>query len=91
MFYKFFDKKPSGGRAKNGNMSNKELATELNKPTIKKFKKRKVHSTFIDNICGADFSNIQLICKINKIFRFLLCATDIHSKHSWVIPLKDKK
>ena len=35
---------------KNENMSKKQLAEELSKPIIKKFKKRKVHSTFIDNI-----------------------------------------
>ena len=35
---------------KNENMSKKQLAEELSKPIIRKFKKRKVHSTFIDNI-----------------------------------------
>ena len=34
---------------------------------------------------------MQLISKINKGIRFLLCAIDIFSKHAWVIPLKDKK
>ena len=37
---------------KNENISNKELAEELHKPIIKKFKKRKVQSPFIDNIWG---------------------------------------
>ena len=31
-------------------MSNEELAEELQKPIIKKFKQRKVYSSFIDNI-----------------------------------------
>ena len=31
-------------------MSNNELAEELHKPIIRKFKKRKVYSSFIDNI-----------------------------------------
>ena len=31
-------------------MPNKELAEELHKPIIRKFEKRKVHSTFIENI-----------------------------------------
>ena len=34
---------------------------------------------------------MQLISKFNKGSRFLLCAIDIYSKNTWVIPLKDKK
>ena len=33
----------SGGAIKNDNISNKELAEELHKPIIKRFKKRKVY------------------------------------------------
>ena len=48
MVYKFLDKKNSGGAAmltnkSSINVSNKELAVELHKPIIRKFKKRKVH------------------------------------------------
>ena len=43
---------------KNENISNKELAEELHKPIIRKFKKRKLHSSFIDNI----WVLILLIC-----------------------------
>ena len=74
---------------KNENISNKELAKELQKPIIRKFKKRKVYSTFIDNILGADLADMQLIIKFNKGFRFLLCVIDIYSKR--VVPSKDKK
>ena len=52
MVYKLSDKKTSG--FKNVNISNKELAEEFHKPIIRKFKKRKVHSPFIDNIWGDD-------------------------------------
>ena len=41
MVYKFFDKKTSGGTAKNKYISNKELAEELHNAMIKKFAKRK--------------------------------------------------
>ena len=44
MVYKFFGKQTSGGLIKNKIMSNEELAEELGKPIIRKFKKRKVHS-----------------------------------------------
>ena len=57
MVYTFFDKKTSGSGIKNENISNKELPEELHKliiRIIRKFKKRKVHSSFIDNIWGAE-------------------------------------
>ena len=52
------------------NISNKELAEELQKPIIRKFKKRKVHSLFIGNIWETDLTDMQLISKFNKRFRF---------------------
>ena len=57
--------------------SDKELTEELHKPTIKKIKKRKVQSSFIDNIWGADLADMQLISKFNKGICFLLCVFDI--------------
>ena len=42
--------KTFGSGIRNENISNRELAKELYKPVIRKFKKRKVHSPFIDNI-----------------------------------------
>ena len=63
MVYKFFNKKTSGSGIKN--ISNKELAEELNKPIIRKFNKRKVQSPFIDNIWGTDLADMQLISKFN--------------------------
>ena len=87
-FINFLIKKSNSGIK---NISNKELAEELNKPIIKKINKRKVHSPFIGNIWDADLADMQLISKFNKEFRFLLCVIDICSKYAWVIPLKDKK
>ena len=84
-------KMASAGTDKNGNISNKELAEELHKPIIRKFNKRKIHSPFTDNICGADLADMQLMSKFNKGFRFLLCVIVIYRKYALVIPLKDKK
>ena len=67
------------------------MAEELHKPIIRKFKKRKVDSTFIENIWGTDLGDMLLMSKFNKGFRFLLCAIDIYSKYAWVVPLNDKK
>ena len=70
---------------------NEQLADELHKPIIKKFKKRKVYSAFKDNIWAVDLADMQLMNKFNKGFKFLLCVVDICSKYAWVVPLKDKK
>ena len=62
----FFGRKTPGGTVKKENISNKELAEELNKPIITKFEKRKVHSTFIDNNWGTDLADMHLIGKFDK-------------------------
>ena len=90
MIYKFFDKKSQGSGLANNN-ENIQLANELHKPVIKKFNKRKVYSSFKDNIWGVDLADMQLLSKFNNGFRFLLSVIDIFSKYAWVIPLKDKK
>ena len=50
-----------------------------------------MHSSFKDNIWGANVANMQLNSKFNKGIRFLLCVIDIYSKYAWVVTLKDKK
>ena len=50
-----------------------------------------MHSSFIDNIWGAHLTDMQLISKFKKGFRFLLCAVNIYGKCAWVISLEDKK
>ena len=91
MGYKFFDKKSASlpdksvsgsGVANNNIKQNLQLAKELHKPIIRKFKKRKVYSGFRDNIWGADLADMQLIRTFNKGFRFLLCVVDIFSKYA---------
>ena len=93
MVYKVFDKKSmgSGVNTHANNENPLDLAEELYKLIIKKFKKRTVYSRFKDNIWGADLADMQLICKFIKGFRFLLCVIDIFSKYAWVVPLKDKR
>ena len=90
MVYNFFDSKVSGSGAKLI-PENEQLANELHKPIIRKSEKRRVYSTFKDNIWGAYSADMQLLSKYNKVIRFLLCVIDIFSKYAWVIPLRDKK
>ena len=88
MVYKLFDKKSSG----NGivNKPNYQLANELHKPIIRKLKKRKVYSSFKDNIWDVDLADMQSLSKYNKGIKYLLCAIDLFSKYAWVITIKDK-
>ena len=89
MVYRFFDKKSKGSGIKS--MPNQQLANELRNPIIKKNRKRRVYSSFKDNIWGVDLADIQLISQCNKRIRHLLWAIDLVSKYAWVVPLKDKK
>ena len=73
------------------NEPNYQLANELHKPITRKFKKRKVYSSFTDNIWGADLADMQSLSKYNKGIKYLLSAIDLFSKYAWVIPIKDKK
>ena len=50
MVYKYFDEKSFFSGFKSEIMPNKELPVELHDPIIKKFEKRKVYSSFKDNI-----------------------------------------
>ena len=82
MVYKFFDKKScgSGVAASLANQSatepNYQLANELHKQILRKFKKWKIYSFFRDNIWGVDLANIQSLSKYNKGIKYLLCAID---------------
>ena len=93
--YKVFDKKSAFLNKSSGssivNEPNYQVANELHKPIIGKFKKRKVYSFFRGNICGVVLADMQSLSKYNKGNKYLLCAIDLFSKYAWVIPIKDKK
>ena len=104
MVYKFFDKKSTAEPSSLESMgsgfkklkntiksSSSILADELHKPVIKKIDKRKVYSQFKDNIWGVDLADMQSLSRNNKCIKYLLCAIDLYSKYTFVIPLKDKK
>ena len=77
MVFKFFNKKSKGSGLKN-----QQLASELHKSIIKKFKRRKVYSSLKDNIWDVDLADMQLISKHNKGIKYLLCVIDLFSKYA---------
>ena len=61
MVYIFFDKKTGSGIS-----VNEQLAEELYKTVIKKFKRRKVYVRFKDNIWAADLAEMESLFSKNK-------------------------
>ena len=70
---------------------NYQLANELHRQIIRKLKRRKIYSSFTDNIWGVNLADMQSLSKNNKGINYLLCAIDLFSKYVWVVPLKDKR
>ena len=68
MAYKFIDKKTKGTGIKNEIKEKQQLPNELHETIVKKFKKRKVYSSFKDK---SAINYVLLICLVNMLLRFL--------------------
>ena len=82
MVHKLFDKKTSSvnkGTGINSDVAskNEELANELRKPLVKKIKKQKVLSPFIDNMCDNDLADVQLLSEICFYFALLVFSVNM--------------
>ena len=64
MVHKFFDKKSSGSGV--ATEPNYQLLNELHRQTIRKFKRRKIYSSFRDNFWGVYLADIQSLRKYNR-------------------------
>ena len=69
----------------------KELAEELHKLVVKKFKRKKVYARFKDNIWAADLLKMKYLSSKNQNVKYLLFVIDVFSKYAWVKPLKGNK
>ena len=71
-------------------MPNCQLANELHRHIIRKYKGRKDYSSIKDNIWGVDIADIESLSKYNRRIKYLLLAIDLFSKYEWVVSWKDK-
>ena len=68
-----------------------QLANELHKPIIRKFKRRKVNfGNFPNEIWSADLIDLKKIKKDNNGFQYIINIIDLFSRHAWSIPIKNK-
>ena len=70
---------------------NEELAEELDKQVIKRFKRRKIYTRLKDNIWAADSAEIKLLSCFNLNVKNSLCVIDVCTKYAQVKPFKNKK
>ena len=92
-YVRFLIKKTGSGAIatnKDGARVNEKQAEELNKPVIKKFKRRRFYAKFKDNIWAADLAKMGSLSFKNKNVKHLLCVIDAFTKYAWVKTLKDK-
>jgi len=74
-----------------GITDNIQLAKELHRPITRKFKRRRVYVSNINEIWSADIIDKSSISKNNKNYKYLLNVIDLFSKYAYSIPLKSKK
>ena len=86
MVYKIFDRKTGSGVS-----VSEQLAEELHKPVIKRFKRTKVYARFKDNTWPADLAEMGSLPSKNKNVKYLFCVKNVFTKYAWVKSSKDKK
>ena len=64
--------------------SSYQLKNELHRWINRKFKRRKVYSSFTDNIQSVDIAGMESLSKCNEGINYLLCVIDLFSKYAWV-------
>ena len=86
MVCKYFEKKTGSGPS-----VNEQIAKELHKPVIKKFKRRKAHARFKDNIWAADLAQMGSLSSKNRNVKYSLSFINVFTKYAWAESLENKK
>ena len=94
MDYKLLDKKTESGAIATTKVwasVNEELAQELHKLVIEKFKTRKTYTNHKDNIWAADLDELGSFSSKNWGIKVLLSLIVVFTKYARVKSLKDKE
>ena len=78
MVYKCFDKKIGSGEG-----VNEELVEKWHQPVIEKFKTRRVHARFKDNIWTSDLVEMGSLSSKNQGVKYLLRVIDVFTKYAF--------
>ena len=67
-----------------------QLAKELHKPAIRKFRKLRVFTPAVNWIWACNLADLSMYSRSNKGFKYLLCVIDTFSKYGYIVPIKFK-
>ena len=68
----------------------KEITKETFSPEIKKFQRNRIQTQYKDECWSVDLIHRSSLSKYNKNHTFTFTIIDNHTKHAWVVPLKEK-
>ena len=67
-----------------------QLAIEVFRPQIKKFRRERIIQLYKEETWSADLIDKSSLSKYNNYYKFILTVIDIFTKKAWAIPLKNK-
>jgi len=67
-----------------------QLANEIHHQRKKKFPRRQVIVTHIDETWAMDLASMESFATENDGYKFILCVIDVFSKYAFCVPLKNK-
>jgi integrase-like protein/chromodomain-containing protein len=67
-----------------------EFAKEIHHQVKRKFKRRQVVVTGLDEIWAMDLASMESFVSYNDGYKYILCIIDVFSKFAWCVPLKNK-
>ena len=67
-----------------------QVAKELHKPVIRKFRKGRVFTPGVNWIWACDLADLSKYKRFNNGYKYLLCVIDTFSEFRYLVPMKLK-